>query len=630
MKITLKKLNLFNFKGGTTEVEFANVTNIFGDNATGKTRIFDAFMWLMFGKDSSGRADFEIKPVGKKQTDVEVRCELLINDRPLRLGKVYKEKWQKKGGVETAELTGHETIHYLDNITVSKSVYDNHISTIIKPDLFKLITNPFYFVDMDWRVQRTLLFKLIAEVDDKNIAEKNGQNFVELLDRINGRDIAEYKKNLNSNKRVISKDIEEIPPRIDELQRSKTDIDFVKYQLRKDELTDAITIVDDKIRTGRVDNSGIVEKINAKQSKIQTISQSLQELFLNKKTAIEDEINAHNRTINTIQNQINQIKSTIEFNQLEKEQRQNKLKELSKEWDEVNNRVFKLELQEKCPTCERPFNEEIISAKRESMFETFNSNKAKELTTLNEIGAANRNKIVELTDKIEADQLAVKELTTNLKTLGYEVEKLKLKTIDLVPLTIQINPEIIALKEDIRILQESMIVGNNDELDAEKTNLQNELNFVNVELSKVQNNIKVDERINELNIKMKQLAQEISNIEKDIDCIDQFIKLKVDIIENQLNFLFSDVKIQLFKELLNGELEECCIILYKGVPYNSVNYSGKVIAGLEIIKVISAFNDINAPLFIDNRESITTIPVMNNQIINLTKTSDQELRIVKN
>ena len=47
-------LTLRNFKG-TRDFELntdGNDVNIFGDNGTGKTTLADAFMWLLFDKDS--------------------------------------------------------------------------------------------------------------------------------------------------------------------------------------------------------------------------------------------------------------------------------------------------------------------------------------------------------------------------------------------------------------------------------------------------------------------------------------------------------------------------------------------------------------------------------------------------
>ena len=64
-KIFVKSLSLVNFKGvRELDLQFVDGENMIGgSNGTGKTTVFDAFTWLMFGKDSTGRSDsnFNIK-----------------------------------------------------------------------------------------------------------------------------------------------------------------------------------------------------------------------------------------------------------------------------------------------------------------------------------------------------------------------------------------------------------------------------------------------------------------------------------------------------------------------------------------------------------------------------------------
>ena len=61
-KVKILKLSLLNFKGiKQLEITFNGTTKIYGDNATGKTTLVDAFTWLLFGKDSTDRKDFSIK-----------------------------------------------------------------------------------------------------------------------------------------------------------------------------------------------------------------------------------------------------------------------------------------------------------------------------------------------------------------------------------------------------------------------------------------------------------------------------------------------------------------------------------------------------------------------------------------
>ena len=53
-KIKLKSIRLENFKGiKNLDVKFSDRTEIMGRNAAGKTTVFDAFTWLLFGKNSA-------------------------------------------------------------------------------------------------------------------------------------------------------------------------------------------------------------------------------------------------------------------------------------------------------------------------------------------------------------------------------------------------------------------------------------------------------------------------------------------------------------------------------------------------------------------------------------------------
>src|SRR5690554_4980280 len=87
--IKLLNLKLTNFKGiKDFELDTSgNDIKVFGDNATGKTTLFDAFVWLLFNKDSENKADFEIKTLvdGKPihKLNHEVEATLLVDGKEL-------------------------------------------------------------------------------------------------------------------------------------------------------------------------------------------------------------------------------------------------------------------------------------------------------------------------------------------------------------------------------------------------------------------------------------------------------------------------------------------------------------------------------------------------------------------
>lgn len=122
-QIFLKKLVIRNIKGiRDLTIDFTDQeTVICGDNGTGKTTIMDAFLWLLFGKDSTNRADsnFNIKTLdkdGKPILNLEhvVIATLLVNGNEIILQRSYLEKWGT--GVNAGQLKNHYTDFYLNGV----------------------------------------------------------------------------------------------------------------------------------------------------------------------------------------------------------------------------------------------------------------------------------------------------------------------------------------------------------------------------------------------------------------------------------------------------------------------------------------------------------------------------------
>lgn len=111
-QIKLLSMHIQNFKGCKDRtIEFGEKTRISGANATGKTTIFDAFTWLLFGKDSLGSSDFDIRPLdadGKMVDNIEisVAAKISVDGDEYDLEKVQKQKWVKKRGTNTREFQG--------------------------------------------------------------------------------------------------------------------------------------------------------------------------------------------------------------------------------------------------------------------------------------------------------------------------------------------------------------------------------------------------------------------------------------------------------------------------------------------------------------------------------------------
>ena len=168
--IRIVRMKLTNFKGiRSLEMNYdPEVTNVFGDNATGKTTLMDAFLWTLFGKDSQNRADFNIKTLdadGKAlpKLEHEVVVVLSVDGIETVFRRCYKENWVKKRGTTKEVMDGHSVDYYVDDVPLGKREYDTKVSDICPEQLFRQITNPAYFPSLKMQEQRRMLFEIVGD-----------------------------------------------------------------------------------------------------------------------------------------------------------------------------------------------------------------------------------------------------------------------------------------------------------------------------------------------------------------------------------------------------------------------------------------------------------------------------------
>lgn len=186
-KVKLLSMHIQNVKGCKDRtIEFGEKTRISGANATGKTTIFDAFTWLLFGKDSLGSSDFDIRPLdadGKMVDNIEisVAAKISVDGDEYDLKKVQKQKWVKKRGTNTREFQGNVNEFEINGYPKSQKEFKEFISEIVDEDVFNLITNPNAFNALAWKKQREILMKFVGSFSDVDIAEGFGEKYTKLI-----------------------------------------------------------------------------------------------------------------------------------------------------------------------------------------------------------------------------------------------------------------------------------------------------------------------------------------------------------------------------------------------------------------------------------------------------------------
>lgn len=632
----LLKLNLQNFKGiRNSEFDFGGIdATIYGDNATGKTTVFDSLCWLLFGKDSLDRADFEIKtlengePIHKVNHEVE--AEFLNDDgNSFTLRRVYREKYSSPRGGDT-KLTGHTTDYFINDVPVKEKEYKQYINDVIAEDVFKLITNPLYFNEQySWQNRRKLLLEMCGDVDDASVINSKDE-LKRLSELLNGRTVDEQRKIVAAKKTAINKELDMIPVRIDEALRNKADIAASEVKLTTD-----IETLNKSINELENQKATIINGFSSteKRSKIDEIGRQLKarqsevlSIYNTEKQRKRGEYEALLTQLKIIESEHDRYTDRAYDLAKDIERESKRIETLQAEFDTFNAQEFN---KEACPTCGQPLPED----KQAELEAAFNSEKAAKLEEWQAL--------IESAKKLKAnyeeqrEELMVKAdgLTKEIedKTKAYE-SKFKEYENYLEP-NIEDDQDYKELKAELFLLELDEGEETDDKevarLDDEISSVKEKRAALETELNKYTLNADIQKRVIELENQQQKLAAEKNLLDETSFLIDEFVKAKVDMLEESINSHFEYARFKMFNVLVNGNIEECCETTYKGVPYRSMNNAARMNVGLDIINALTKFYNVTAPVFIDNAEAVTDFIKCNSQTIKLVVDADfKELTMI--
>lgn len=640
MKAVIKQIVLQNLKGcnNATYTFYGKNVTVCGANGSGKTTIFDAFNWLLFGKDSLDNAKFEIRPLdkdGKQIDNVEicVVATLGIDGKEVELKKTQKQNWVKKRGTQNPVLQGNVNEYEIDGYPRSAKDYEEYINGIVSDDLFKMLTNPTYFPNMPWKDQRATIMKFASDVSDVELATEDSR-FAELLPEIEKAPSTDdiknkYQKSLNELKK---KQIE-LPVRIDEISNSKVDIDVAELELLKNSLNEQIADVkskiadtDKKFEEYQKLSDGIMELKFAESDLVRKANEELVE----KKRTIRSQIDEKNDYLLNISNGIQRNNRDIANYEYDIETGEKVRSRLAEQWKSVNAEVFD-ESTAICPTCHR----ELPTEEIESLRSAFAKSKTERLAKIEKEGTEAKQNIENAKAMIPKLHECNKDNLANKNKLEKEVASLE-KQLSELPTSIDVTgtDEYKAIQSQIAEKEKAMSQMNSaDEarksLNAELEDLQSQLIECEKKMAMSQKNIEIDERIEELQEEQRITAQKIADVEKMLYLLDEFIKYKLDKISDSINAMFDGISFKLFDIQLNGGVKEVCECTVNGVPYGSLNNGHRIIAGLQIIKALQKLYGAYLPIFADNAESVNdfNLPDMDCQLIKLKVSDDKELKV---
>jgi len=643
MILKLISLKLRNFKGQRDFLFEPNGKNasVFGDNGTGKTTLMDAFSWLLFDKDSTGKKDFAIKTLDENNEPIhglehEVEGVLDVDGKRITLRKVYREVYTKKRGSTQKEFTGHTTDYFVDDVPVKKGEYEATVANIADESIFKLLTSPTYFNEqMDWKKRRELLLEVCGDLTDEQVIASNVK-LAGLTAILGDRDADKHKDMVKAQMKKINEEIEKIPVRISETQLGMPDISGIA----KGELPQDIAALQKNLQAkqqelARIQSGGeIAEKrrqlaeteaeILRKQNEARTKAdaevakkRAEQNILLQKWQNIEINLSKH--------------ENSIKVNEIAIQTAETKAVQLRARWKEESAKQFTIEQEDVCPACGQAIPEEHLAEARQKAEEQFNVEKAGKLIAINAEGKSIIGSINATKEENQNALLKIKELRAEFEesrkeyaAIQQEIGKLQQPNADAIDVTADAIAEKAKLEQDISNLQ----LGNEPKI----AKVQGEIDGINADIAilqavqaKVEQYDKDTARIAELQAQEKVLATEYERLDGELYLCELFTKTKVEAMEGNINSKFKFARFKMFNQLVNGGIEPCCETIYNGVPYSSgLNSGHRIIVGMDIIRTLSEHYGFIAPIWVDNAESVVQLPEMEAQVIRLVVSGEEK------
>lgn len=648
-RISLLKLILRNFKGirdFTLETNGTS-TEVFGDNAVGKTTLFDAFTWLLFDKDSQNKKDFQIKTLDSRGNvlhgvEHEVEGVLLVDGKRITLRKVYAEKWTKKRGSATAEFTGHTTDYFVDGVPVKMNEYKERVDQIVSEDVFKLLTNPTYFNEhLKWQERRKILLQVCGDISDDDVIASS-RELAKLPSILNGRNIEDHRKVIAARREEINKELDKIPVRIDEVQRSMPDTSSLNEESLQQNITTLTEQIDSKeAELFRIRSGGEIvvkeKRLREIEGELLEIKNQLQAGTLEKVGTKRQEVSALKGDYDELVRQVRDKSRTIERNKQWIVERQAEADRLRQQWHEVNGEMFEHHHDTDCPTCGQALPEEKIQAAHQKAQADFNRRKAERLEQITARGktAADEAKRLEQENALLASEIEVleRQVTSKEKEIQeaeFELNELQtgIKSVDSDPGYLQKKQEATVIHQEIEQLRSSVQEAAAKVRD-EIVDLKAKVEALEQEKAKFAQVRAAKERIAELSEREKELAAEFERLEQELFLTEEFIRTKVNLLEEKINSKFRYARFKLFEQQINGGLAEVCETTFNGVPYSSgLNNAARINVGLDIINTLSEHYGITAPIFIDNAEAVTRMmETIGQQIRLIVSEKDKQLRV---
>ena len=639
-EIKIKRLSLENFKCHRNLTLTFNGGNasIYGDNASGKTSIYDALTWLLFGKDSQGNGEknIEIKPLdanGEVQDHLAVtavEAVLDVNGEEVALRRTYKEVWSTKRGSSQASYDGNTSEYYVSGVPCKRNAFQEKVNELVSEDTFRLLTSVSHFANgISWQERRAVLFKVAGIMDDGQIMVTN-EAFIPLIESMGKLSLEDYKRKLLAEKKKFVGAKTEIPARISECQKTIEDIQGLDFAGAKAEV-EALNAKKDGIAAQIVaiehDSAADQKRMEIREARLELVALENENIAY-RSSQVTCGVDVHSMGIRctSLTLQLDKKRKSLSAENSYISDHDKRIADARAAWISVNGETF---TGGTCVSC----GQQLPADKLQKARDAFEANKKSRLRDIEDSANYHKQQRALAEDRLQRLQEEIQQMEAEILDLQAQIkaaEAARAEPKDMADYADRekaIQVRIDKLNDDLyeMIQAES---GVKDKLRTEMAEVTAQISSHMAIISKESLLDYSRQRVEQLREDAKAAAECLESIEKMLYLIDEYSRYKTQFVEDSINGLFRIARFRLFREQANGGVEDRCDVVHEGVPYISVNNGMKINLGIDIINTLSVAYGVRVPLFVDNAESVTRLEGSSSQIIRLVVSeNDKELRV---
>lgn len=568
-----------------------------------------------------------------------VEAEFTIGDHTLLLRKESRPKYTTNQKTNRKEYSRSRTKRqYINEEPVKISDYKSRIKDVIDEDVFKLITNPAAFNNLDWKKRREILFEIADPINNEDIINSNHE-LKGLSDLLNDHDIETKKKIVSDKIKQINKEIQDIPTRINQESKGLQEVEPLNDSELKQIESEIEVLKQQRIEVRNGSKSiELKNKLIDKEAELSRLKSNHNFEIDNKIHTLTNEFNAEQSTVLNYTSKIRVHNQEIEHEEKRRKALLSDYKMIETNFKELQDKQFEYIATNFCETCGQELPAEQIESVKQKALEKFNQEKAYDLEVLakrKDETLAEGKKIKPIIEKIQSEidkyQKYVEDASKKSEKIKVEIDEFKEKQTNVTETEAYraIVSEIEAIKQEQQNIQESiaatvlMIDEQINDLYAKKSKFDERLIII-------ESNKRSEQRIKELRTKEDNLLEEKEEYAYQLYQLNLFTTTKINILTDNINEKFDMAEFKLFNQLVNGELEETCITLVDGVEYSGgLNNAARINVGLDIINTLCKHYNVTAPIFIDNAESVTNVINTEAQQIQLIVSEDNRGLVMK-